>query len=90
MLNDKGKEHFYGCITFPLYDLAGNPAGIYGRRMIGKGAEHLYLPGSRRGIFNRQAAKAHKEVILTEAVIDAATLLAHGINNTLSCYWVFR
>lgn len=88
VLNDKGKEHFYGCITFPLYDLAGNPAGIYGRRMIGKGAEHLYLPGSRRGIFNRQAAKAHKEIILTEAVIDAATLLTHGINNTLPCYGV--
>ncbi len=88
VLNDKGKEHFYGCITFPLYDLAGNPAGIYGRRMIGKGADHLYLPGSRRGIFNRQAAKANNAIILTEAVIDAATLISNGITNTIPCYGV--
>ena len=88
VLNDKGKEHFYGCITFPLYDLAGNPAGIYGRRIMGKGADHLYLPGSRRGIFNRQAAKAKKEIILTEAVIDAATLISNEISNAIPCYGV--
>ena len=33
ILNERGNEHFYGCATFPLYDLAGNPAGIYGRRI---------------------------------------------------------
>jgi DNA primase catalytic core len=88
ILNDKGKEHFYGCITFPLYDLAGNPAGIYGRRIMGKGAAHLYLPGPRNGIFNRQAAKAneHKSIILTEAVIDSLTLIANDITNTIPCY----
>jgi DNA primase catalytic core len=88
VLNDKGKEHFYGCITFPLYDLAGNPTGIYGRRIMGKGADHLYLPGTRRGIFNRQAAKASKEIILTEAVIDAATLINAGIVGAIPCYGV--
>ncbi len=88
VLNDKGKEHFYGCITFPLYDLAGNPAGIYGRRIMDKGADHLYLPGPRRGIFNLQAAKAHKEIILTEAVIDAATLISNGTTNAIPCYGV--
>ncbi len=88
VLNDKGKEHFYGCITFPLYDLAGNPAGIYGRRIMGNGADHLYLPGPRRGLFNRQAAKAQNEIILTEAVIDTATLICNGIINTIPCYGV--
>jgi DNA primase catalytic core len=88
ILSDKGREHFYGCITFPLYDLAGNPAGIYGRRIMGQGADHLYLPGPRRGIFNRQAAIRDKEIILTEAVIDALTLMAAGIGNTIPCYGV--
>lgn len=89
ILNDKDTEHFYGCVTFPLYDLAGNPAGIYGRRIesMGQGAAHLYLPGPRRGIFNRQAAKAGK-LILTEAVIDAVTLINAGIKNTIPCYGV--
>jgi DNA primase catalytic core len=90
ILNDKGTEHFYGCVAFPLYDLAGNPAGIYGRRIegMGEGAHHLYLPGPRRGLFNRQAATAHKEIILTEAVLDSLTLLNAGISNTIPCYGV--
>jgi len=88
ILNDKGTEHFYGCVTFPLYNLAGNPSGIYGRRIEGEGIDHLYLPGPRRGLFNLQAATAHKEIILTEAVIDTVTLINAGIRNTIPCYGV--
>ena len=92
ILNERGGEHFYGCATFPLYDLAGNPAGIYGRRIDamdnGESPPHLYLPGPRRGLFNRQAAKASKEVILTEAIIDSLTLINAGIHNTIPCYGV--
>jgi DNA primase len=88
ILNERGNEHFYGCVTFPLYDLAGHPAGIYGRRIeaMGEGPSHLYLPGERRGIFNRQAARLNKEIILTESVIDSVTLIASGTHNTIPCY----
>ncbi len=88
ILNAGGKEHFYGCAVFPLFDLDGNPAGMYGRRIDGmaKGAAHLYLPGSRTGLFNRQAAKAHKEIILTESVLDSLALINHGFKNTIPCY----
>ncbi len=88
ILNSKGKEHFYGCTTFPLYDPDGNPMGMYGRRIDGmaKGADHLYLPGGREGLFNRQAVKNHKEIILTESVLDSLTLINHGIKNTIPCY----
>ena len=90
ILNERGNEHFYGCATSPLYDLAGNPAGIYGRRIDamdnGESPPHLYLPGPRHGLFNRQAAKANKEIILTEAVIDSLTLISAGIHNTIPCY----
>jgi len=59
VLSDKGHEHFYGYVTFPLYDLDGNPAGLYGRRLdemvTGSVSDHLYLPGARHGLFNRQA-----------------------------------
>ena len=90
ILNEKGTEHFYGCVTFPLYDHSNKPVGIYGRRINGMGnnlsASHLYLPGPRHGIFNWQAAKSHKEIILTEAIIDAVTLYNRGIKNTIPCY----
>ncbi|BBO68597.1 hypothetical protein DSCA_25270 [Desulfosarcina alkanivorans] len=90
ILNQRGKEHFYGCVTFPLYDANGNPAGIYGRRIDDAAkpgcARHLYLTGQRLGLFNRQAARAHKQIILTESVIDSLTLLCAGIHNTIPAY----
>jgi DNA primase len=92
VLTGKGNEHFYGYVTFPLYDLNGNPAGIYGRRIddmiSGNVPDHLYLPGERHGLFNRQAAKAHKEIILTESIIDSLTLINAGIRNTIPCYGI--
>jgi len=90
VLTEKGNEHFYGYVIFPLYDLNGNPAGIYGRKLddmiTGNVPDHLYLPGERRGLFNRQAARAHKEIILTESVIDSLSLINAGIKNTIPCY----
>lgn len=90
ILDDKGKEHFYGCVTFPFYDLDGNPSGIYGRRIKDKAgsARHLYLAGERHGVFNWQAVKSHKDIILTESIIDALTLINAGIKNTIPCYGV--
>ncbi len=92
ILNKRGREHFYGCVTFPLYDLDGNPCGIYGRRINGMGesgsAPHLYLTGERHGVFNWQAVKSHKEIILTESVIDSLTLINAGMKNTIPCYGV--
>ncbi len=90
VLTEKGNEHFYGYVTFPLYDLNGNSSGIYGRRLddmvTGNLPDHLYLPGERHGLFNRQAAKSHDEIILTESVIDSLTLINAGIKNTIPCY----
>ncbi len=88
ILNSKGKEHFYGCAVFPLFDPDGNPAGMYGRRIDGmeKGADHLYLPGGREGLFNRQAVKTNKEIILTESILDSLTLINAGFKNTIPCY----
>ena len=55
---------------------------------MGKGdsPDYLYLPGPRHGLFNRQAAKSHKEIILTESIIDALTLINAGIRNAIPCY----
>lgn len=88
ILNNRGKEHFYGCVTFPIYDLDGNPSGIYGRRIKDNAgsALHLYLAGERRGVFNWQAVKSNKEIILTESIIDALTLVNAGIKNVIPCY----
>jgi hypothetical protein len=91
ILNDKGTEHFYGCVTFPLYDANNNPVGIYGRKVFAFEQEnmphHLYLPGERRGIFNRQGAQS-PAVHLAESVLDGLSLINAGIRNTIPCYGV--
>jgi len=87
ILTEKGRELFAGCVTFPLLDPDGNTIGVYGRKLDNAGTvRHLYLPGKRRGIFNRQAAAASEELILTESIIDALSLYQNGFPNAVPLY----
>ena len=62
--------------------------GLYGRRITDGETAHLYLPGPRRGVFNFQAAKRSKSIILTEKIIDALTLYNAGFKDVIPCYGV--
>ncbi|EKD28776.1 MAG: hypothetical protein ACD_79C00208G0003 [uncultured bacterium] len=50
--------------------------------------KHLYLSGSRNGLFNSPALKVYPEIILTESIIDSLSLMQAGIKNTIPCYGV--
>ena len=84
------EEHFKGCIVVPLLDEQNHVAGFYGRRIsANSGPAHLYLPGPHRGLVNRAAAKVYREeLILTESIIDALSLIVLGILNVIPCYGV--
>jgi DNA primase catalytic core len=87
LLNDKGHETMFGCVVFPLLDAnTGQPVGLYARHVEKK--QHLYLSGTRRGVFNPAGAKEADEVILTESVIDAAALWSVGVRNVTCAYGV--
>ena len=87
ILNEAGREHFHGSLVFPIADEAGNTVGLYGRKISEDGRlKHLYLPGRHHGVFNRKASKAFNEIILTEAIIDALSLVAMGLENVQACY----
>ena len=87
ILTVKARELFTNCVTFPLFDQNGNMVGIYGRKLDNAGTvHHLYLPGKRRGIFNRQAAATSDELILTESIIDALSLYQNGLPNVIPLY----
>ncbi|HYW82429.1 MAG TPA: toprim domain-containing protein, partial [Spirochaetia bacterium] len=90
LLKASGVEHFKGCIVAPLLDESGHVVGFYGRRIISNaGPAHLYLPGPHRGLVNRAAAKVwHEELVLTESIVDALSLIALGIPNVIPCYGV--
>jgi 5S rRNA maturation endonuclease (ribonuclease M5) len=87
ILNATGYEHFNGCITLPLYDEAGQIVGMYGRKLDdGAKVKHLYLAGGHKGLFNPKAARVYEELILSEAIIDALSLVASGIENVIPLY----
>lgn len=69
---------FNGCIVFPLLDKSGNIASLYGRHTE---QGHHYLEGDHKGLYpgypkrNLPDGRQATRLILTEAIIDAATLL---------------
>ena len=76
LLNKKGHETFFNCVVFPLYDQNGGVVNLYGRSIDQEaGVTHLYLPGPRSGLVNRQAVKRSQSILITESVIDALSLV---------------
>jgi len=89
ILTEAGRELFAGSLTFPITDEAGHSVGLYGRSIDdGSRLKHRYLPGRHQGVFNRRASKAFSEIILTESIIDALSLIALGLENVQACYGV--
>ncbi len=77
------------CIVFPLKDKKGTIASLYGRSFTNSRNGHYYLP-DRKGLYPGYPNPDSTKIILTESIIDAATLLLHGNldKNTavLACY----
>jgi DNA primase catalytic core len=92
LYRDTGREHFAGSIVFPIFDEHGHVSEIYGRKTCHKLtpglAYHMYLPGPHKGVFNLDALKASKDIILCEAVIDALTFWCAGFRNVTASYGV--
>jgi DNA primase len=68
------------CITFPLKDKAGNITSLYGRRIIEAKAYSVevgkhYYSENRKGLYPNYPSREARYLIITEAVIDSASLL---------------
>jgi DNA primase catalytic core len=89
---ESGHEHMNGSVVFPIFDLAGNVLGMYGRKINDNLREgtppHLYLPGPHRGVWNEAALLAAKEIILCESIVDALTFWCAGFRNVTASYGV--
>jgi DNA primase len=93
VITESGNELMSGCVIFPLVDGAtGEVVSLYGRyaakheSLYLPGAQHLYLPGVRRGVFNPAGARNSDEVIIAESVIDAAAVWSAGLRNVMPVY----
>jgi hypothetical protein len=95
VLRESGHEHLRGSLVVPTYAVdaatgASTVANLYGRKIRGDlragTAEHLYLPGPHRGVFNLAGIMGADEVILAEALIDALTFWCAGHRHVTSAY----
>ena len=76
-----GWKQLQNCITFALKDKDGNITSLYGRSIADKkGSKSLLLEESQRTYIQAIQVKKPKRIIITEAIIDAATMVAHGGN----------
>lgn len=78
------------CISFALKDKENNVTGLYFRSTLNdKKSKHFYLK-DRKGLYPNYPNKNCKKLILTEAIIDAASLLQIETiikeYEVLSCY----
>ena len=78
---------------FPVLDGERHTTEIYGRKIIDNlragTPKHLYLPGPHKGVWNLDGiAESGGEIILCEALIDAATFWCAGYRNVTAAYGV--
>jgi len=90
-LRDGYTNRFKNCLVFMLQNAQGHPVGVYGRSISeNTTGKHYYLPGPHQGLYPTYPNAATRKIILTEAIIDAATLEQQAtiINeySILACY----
>jgi DNA primase len=67
------------CIVFPLKDKQDNIVSLYGRSITDlKGSNHYYTK-NRKGLYPYYPSEDTATIIITEAVIDAATLQSKAV-----------
>jgi DNA primase len=74
------------CLIFPLRDKKEKIVSLYGRSILNNtDAKHFYTR-NRKGLYPHYPKAETKQLILTEAIIDATTLIQHTSFTVLACY----
>ena len=91
ILRESGHEHFNGSLVIPVIN-QDQVQEVYGRKInhqLRKGTPyHLYLSGQHKGVFNMDALRASKTIILCESLIDALTFWNVGYRNVTTSYGI--
>ena len=72
------------CLIFPLRNEQGQITSFYGRSIKNEKNARHYYSASRIGLYPSWPAVNTKQLIITESVIDASTLLSTGASTLLS------
>jgi hypothetical protein len=84
LIREDGNEYFNNCIIFPIFNENGKASCIYGfNTTTNEFLKPIYLD-KEIPIFNEKASKVYDEVILTENILDALSLIELEIENVIS------
>src|SRR4030042_5031604 len=84
LIGENQIEFYQDCLVFPIFNENGKPSCIYGYNITtNEFLKPIYL-NSEIPIFNEKASKVYDEVILTENILDALSLIELEIENVIS------
>lgn len=79
-------ENLKQCVIFPLRDRKEKIISLYGRSILNNEEARHFYTRNRKGLYPNYPKADTKQLILTEAIIDTATLLQHTNFTVLACY----
>jgi DNA primase len=79
-------ENLKQCVIFPLRDKKEKIVSLYGRSIYNNTESKHFYTRNRKGLYPGYPKANTKQLILTEAIIDAATLLQITDYKILACY----
>ena len=75
------------CLVFPMRNVENQIVSIYGRSISDKNkSKHFYLKGGFKGLYPRYPKEETKTLVLTESIVDAATIIQHTDYEVLALY----
>jgi DNA primase len=84
--NDGQWENLKHCVIFALRDKKEKVVSLYGRSIYNNSDAKHYYTRNRKGLYPGYPKSTTRQLILTEAIIDAATIEQHTSFTTLACY----
>jgi len=84
ILNRTSREHFAGCVVFPVLDVEGNIVTLYGRCTAQGTKRHVFLPKRHKGLWNAPIIKTYPEIIVVESILDGLSVEAAGYPNVVA------
>ncbi len=76
--NGGSYEGVKNCLVFPLKDVHGHVVSLYGRSIYAQGKHRHFYQKGRGGLYPEYPKATTKRLILTEGIIDAASLMQGG------------
>jgi len=84
--NGSAWENLKQCIIFPLKNKQNKIVSLYGRSIYNNPESRHFYTRNRKGLYPGYPDPSTKQLILTEAIIDAATLQRFTEYELLACY----